>query len=232
LTAPATEKNTDPPKRAVLWDVDGTLVDSAEYHWLTWRDTLAAEGYKLTRERFAASFGQRNEEILRSYFGQSLPSSEIERIGGSKEANYRELVRTRGIEPLQGVRKWLSRLETSGWRQAIASSAPRLNIDAILTALGIAEYFGAIVSAEEVERGKPDPQIFLLAAAKVETPNTRCVVVEDAPAGIEAARRAGMRTVGVLTSHTSLDADVVVHTLEDLAEDAFDSLLGRPRLSM
>ena len=212
--------------RAVLWDVDGTLIDSAEYHWLTWRETLSNEGFTLTRDRFDASFGRRNDEILRSYFGSDLPASEIERISSAKEGRYRELVLTRGIEPLPGVRRWLGRLKAEGWRQAIASSAPRVNLEAILTALGIASYFDAVASAEDVERGKPDPQIFLVTAAKVGVPPARCVVVEDAPAGIEGARRAGMRSIGVLSSHSKLGADLTVGTLQDLSEDAFSKLLN------
>ncbi len=216
----------DATARAVLWDVDGTLIDSAEYHWLTWRETLLGEGYELTRSQFDASFGQRNNEILRGYFGADLAATEVARIGEAKEERYRELVRTRGIEPLPGVRRWLEKLKTEGWRQAIASSAPRLNLDAILGALGLEEFFAAVASAEDVLRGKPDPQIFLAAAAKVSVAAARCVVVEDAPAGTEAARRAGMRRVGVLSSHAALEADVVVNSLADLPDDTFDRLIG------
>ncbi|HKQ52083.1 MAG TPA: HAD family phosphatase [Pyrinomonadaceae bacterium] len=217
----------DGAARAVLWDVDGTLIDSAEYHWLTWRETLLGEGYALTRAEFNASFGQRNDEILRGYFGVGLEAAEVARIGDAKEERYRELVRARGIEPLPGVRRWLGKLKTEGWRQAIASSAPRLNLDAILKALGLEDFFDAIASAEDVSRGKPDPQIFLSAAAKVSVPPQRCVVVEDAPAGTEAARRAGMRRVGVLSSHGALEADVVVSSLAELPDDTFDQLLLR-----
>ena len=211
--------------RAVLWDVDGTLVDSAEYHWLTWREVLSREGYDLARNQFLASFGQRNDEILRSYFGPDLPKTEIERIGAAKEEFYRKLIRTRGIKPLPSVRRWVKKLKANGWRQAIASSAPRLNVDAILDALGLEKYFDAIASAEDVERGKPDPQIFLVAASKLDVPKTRCIVVEDAPAGVEAARRASMYSIGVLTSHSTLEADLTVHTLAELGDDAFDELL-------
>jgi HAD superfamily hydrolase (TIGR01509 family) len=210
-----------------LWDVDGTLVDSAEYHWLTWRDTLAAEGFTLTRERFDASFGQRNDEILRAHFGPDLPKSEIERIGNAKEERYRELVRTRGIEPLPGVLRWLKKLKSEGWRQAVASSAPLLNVQAIIEALKLESFFDATASAEDVDRGKPDPQIFLAAAAKLHVPPERCIVVEDAPAGLEGARRAGMRRIGVLSTHPSLEADIVVRSLDDLPDYAFDRLLNK-----
>ena len=211
--------------RAVLWDMDGTLLDSAEYHWLAWREALAAEGYALTREQFAGTFGQRNDTILRAHFGPGFPMGEIDRIGAIKELRYRELVRTHGVETLPGVRRWLERLSASGWRQAVASAAPRLNIDAILDALGLASRFDAIVSAEDVERGKPDPQVFLTAAARLGASPARCVVVEDAPAGVEGAHRAGMRSIGVLTTHPDLPADRVVRTLDELPDEAFDELI-------
>ena len=211
--------------RAVLWDMDGTLLDSADFHWLSWREVLAAEGFELTRERFNESFGRRNDATLRAYFGEGFPLSEVDRIGALKEARYREMVREHGVELLPGVGRWLARLKADGWRQALASSASLLNVDAILGALRIAGFFDAIVSAEDVETGKPDPEVFLVAAARVSVPPARCIVIEDAPAGIEAARLAGMRSIGVQSSHTSLSADVVVRTLADLPDHAFDSLV-------
>jgi len=214
--------------RAALWDVDGTLIDSSEYHWLSWREALAAEGMALTREQFASAFGRRNDEILRGYFGEDYPAAEVSRVGGAKEELYRGLVRERGVRLLPGVGRWLERLKAEGWLQAMASSAPRANLEAITAALGLGGYFDAVVSAEDVTVGKPDPQVFLTAAARLGVEPARCVVVEDAPAGTEAARRAGMRAVGVLTMHEQVEADLVVRTLEELAEDAFDSLLTRP----
>ena len=212
--------------RAVLWDMDGTLLDSADYHWLSWREVLAAEGFALTRERFAESFGRRNDATLRAYFGEGFPLSEVDRIGAIKEARYREMVRRHGVELLPGVGRWLARLKANGWRQALASSASLLNVDAILGGLNVVDFFDAIVSAEDVQTGKPDPEVFLVAAARVSAPPARCVVIEDAPAGLEAARLAGMRTIGVQSSHTSLAADVVVRTLEELSEVAFDCLVA------
>src|ERR1043165_2152689 len=217
--------NTTDGRRAVLWDVDGTLIDSSEYHWLSWRDALAAENFPLTRERFAETFGQRNDEILRAYFPRRTPE-EIARVGDAKEVRYRELIRERGITLLPGVRRWLDRLKRDGWLQAVASSAPRLNLDAIMSALGLEDYFAAVASAEDVTAGKPDPQVFLAAARQLSVPPSACVVVEDAPAGTEAARRAGMRSIGVLSSHAELRADIVVRTLEELPDNAFNELLA------
>lgn len=207
--------------------MDGTLLDSAEYHWLAWREALAAEGFALTRAQFESTFGQRNDTILRAYFGPDLPLGEVDRIAGVKEARYRELVKTHGIDALPGVRRWLDRLHVGGWHQAVASAAPRLNVETILDALGIADCFDAIVSAEDVQRGKPDPQVFLLAAERLGVSPARCIVVEDAPAGIEGARRAGMRSIGVLSTHASLRADLTVRTLDELPDGSFERLLRK-----
>jgi len=210
---------------AALWDMDGVLVDSAEYHYAAWREALAHEGIDLRYDDFRASFGQRNDTILRGLLGPDLSDAEVARIGDLKELRYRQLVRERGITPLPGVLDWLARLRADGWRQAVASAAPRANVDAILDALGIAHYFGAITSSEDVARGKPDPQVYLVAAQRLGVPPARCVVVEDAPAGVEGARRAGMRCIGVTSTHPHLDADLVVAALSDLPADSFEKLI-------
>jgi beta-phosphoglucomutase family hydrolase len=215
--------------RAVLWDMDGTLIDSAEYHWLTWRDALAQEGYTLTHDEFASFFGQRNDTILRRFFGDAIDQSDVDRIGRDKEAAYRDMVRASGIEPLPGVREWLERLHAAGWRQAVASSAPPANIETIIEVLGLHELLQSWASGEEVAHGKPSPDVFLLAAEKLSVDPARCVVVEDAPAGVEAGRRGGMRTIGITSMNRPLDADVVVSSLEDLPPDSFERLIHNER---
>ena len=211
--------------RAVLWDLDGTLADSAEYHWLSWRDTMSAEGVTISYEQFLASFGQKNDRILAAWLPPPHIPDVIQRIGDAKEEEYRRLARTRGLTPLPGAIEWVRRLHEAGWRQAIASSAPRLNVAAMLEALNLTNYFDAIASAEDVTAGKPDPQVFLAAAAKLNASPDRCVVVEDAAAGVEAARRAGMASIGV-SATTRLDADLAVGSLEELPAEAFDRLLA------
>jgi beta-phosphoglucomutase len=214
---------------AALWDMDGTLIDSAEYHWLTWRETLAAEGHALTHEEFASWFGQRNDAILSRCLGTGVSPDRVARIGEQKEAAYRQMVRERGIEPLPGVRRWLERLHARGWRQAVASSAPPANIEVILDVLGLRDRFQAYVSAEEVAHGKPAPDVFLKAAERLDVPPSRCVVVEDAPAGVEAGRRGGMRTIGIASMNRALDADVVTASMADLPDEAFEALVGNGR---
>jgi len=205
--------------------MDGTLIDSEQLHWISWRDTLASEGLAITREQFLASFGQRNDSILTGWLGATATPERIAKIGNAKEELYRDLVRRRGISPEPGVADWLHRLHEEGWLQAVASAAPRPNIEVVLDALGGAHYFQGIVSAADVHRGKPDPEVYLLAASRVAAPPGRCIVVEDAVAGVEGARRAGMRSIGVSHNGVDLHADVVVESLELLAPDAFDALL-------
>jgi HAD superfamily hydrolase (TIGR01509 family) len=135
-------------------------------------------------------------------------------------------VRAHGIEPLPGVREWVARLHGEGWLHAIATSAPRANLEALSDAMGMRQYFGADVAAEDVTHGKPDPEVFLLAAARLGADPRRSIVVEDAPTGIEAGRRAGMLTVGVSLLHTLPEADVYVGTLTELPGSTFDRLLA------
>jgi beta-phosphoglucomutase family hydrolase len=211
--------------RAVLWDVDGTLIDSEELHWISWRRTMANEGITITREQFLASFGQRNDSIVPRWLGAASTPERVERIGEAKEELYRDLVRRDGISPLPGVVDWLQLLQREGWRQAIASAAPRANVEVILEALSATQLFQAIVSAEDVRHGKPDPEVYLTAAARVGASPERCVVVEDAVAGVEGARSAGMRSIGVSHNGQHLPADIVVKSLDLLDADAFDKLL-------
>jgi beta-phosphoglucomutase len=210
--------------RAVLWDLDGTLVDSEQYHWLAWRDTMAAEGVTLTHDQFLKTFGLRNDAVVPQWI-PGASTERIQQIANAKEQLYRRLVREGGLAPLPGVAEWTQRLANEGWRQAIASSSPRENIDVVLAVIGLASVFQAVVSAEDVTLGKPDPQVFLTAASRLGSAPAQSIVVEDAPAGIEAARRAGMPSIGVSRTGPRLPSDLAVASLADLAPDAFSRLL-------
>jgi len=220
-------KRTIDRSRAVLWDMDGTLADSGEQHWEAWREAMAATGRTLTREQFTAAFGQRNESFLREWLGREVTAEAIARFGDDKEAVYRRRIATDGLRALPAAVTWATRLRDAGWRQAVASSAPRANVEVMLRAIGLDAVITVIVGAENVVHGKPAPDVFLAAARAVNVPPDRCVVVEDAAVGVEAARRAGMRCIGV-SATTRLSADVAVGSLEELAPDAFDSLLPQP----
>jgi len=211
--------------RAVLWDLDGTLIDSMPYHWEAWNDVLRPLGYHFSVESFRPTIGLRNEEIVRDFLKLDRPAGELERIVLAKEERYRAILRERGLALLPGVDDWLTRLTAAGWRHAIVTSAPRLNVEATMRASGLDRRVDLIVCAEDVINGKPHPEPFLLAADRLGVAPARCIVVEDAPAGLEGGRRAGMKTIGVLTTHAALDANVVVRSLADLEAQAFDHVL-------
>lgn len=215
-------------RRAVLWDLDGTLVDSEEFHWRAWKETLEDAGITITHQDFLSSFGQRNDAILAKWLGENAAAGTIERIGNDKEERYRELVCLEGLLPLPGAAEWVERLHHEGWQQAIASSAPRSNVETVLDALHMRSWFQAAVAAEDVREGKPAPDVFLAAAARLSTEPHGCVVVEDARAGIAAAQRAGMRSIGVGRNASELGADLAATKLSDLPSDAFSSMLASP----
>jgi HAD superfamily hydrolase (TIGR01509 family) len=224
------KKMTDEP-RGVLWDLDGTLVDTAQQHFAAWVEVCGPRGVTLSPETFLGTFGRRNMDVLRDLLGQDLTDDEVLQIGTAKETSFRRQVQTGELAPLTGVAAWLTRLRAAGWRQAIASSAPHANIEAVLDRLDLHAAFDAIVGEEDVQRGKPDPQVFLVAASRLGVSPERVIVVEDAPVGIAAARAAGMRSIGVAGSHPAeyLAADLVVNSLALLSPDAFEQLLVRPR---
>ena len=220
--------STDRPPKAVLWDMDGVIADTGAAHFAAWRQVMAELSRPFDEADFRRIFGLVNPDAIRLLFGETVSSHEIARISEHKETLFREVVQGQ-VSLLPGVETWLERLRQQGYRQAIASSAPRPNIDVLLHALNIGPYFQAIVSAEDVTKGKPDPSIFLRAAAALGVPPARCVVVEDAVAGVQAARRAGMVCLAVATTQPAerlSNADLVVTRLTELADDAFERLLN------
>ena len=208
----------------VLWDLDGTLVDSGDLHWVAWRDAMAAEGVPITRAMVEATFGWKNDPILRRWLGDDISEARKKRIADGKEEAYRTALRAQGLAPLPGAREWVEHLHREGWKQAICSSAPRANIEAVLEVTGLGHDFEIIVAAEDVTLGKPDPQVFLLGAERLGVPVTRAIVVEDAEAGVEAARRAGMKCIGV-NGKITLAADLAIASLGDLTASSWASLL-------
>jgi beta-phosphoglucomutase len=142
------------PPGAVIWDVDGTLVDTAELHFRAWLELCRGLGHNFTRAEFAATFGRRNPEIIRELFGDRFDAAAIAELGDRKEELYRAAAR-QGVSLLPGGRELLEGLHAAGFRQAIGSSAPRANIDLILELTASARYFDATTSAEDTQRGNP-----------------------------------------------------------------------------
>jgi beta-phosphoglucomutase len=217
---------------AVIWDVDGTLVDTAELHFQAWCILARELGQPFTRADFARTFGWRNPEIIPLLFGAHHTTEEVDRLGTRKEDLYRAEAK-HGVALLPGVRSLLSAVASQGCRQAVGSSAPRKNLELILEITNTAAFFGAIIAMEDTQRGKPDPQVFLLAADKLGVAPAQCVVIEDAPVGVQAAKAGGMKAIGVtFVGHHPAEklqaagADLVVPSLEAVGIDTLRALLG------
>ena len=184
-----------------LFDWDGVIVDSARPHEESWERLAAEERRALPPGHFKRGFGRKNEAIIPDILGWTSDPGEVRRLSLRKEELYRKIIVEQGTEPLPGVREFLKRLREAAVPCAVGSSTHRENIDTILRVTGLAPFFAAIVSAEDVQAGKPDPQIFLLGAQKIGRAPGRCVVFEDALVGLQAARAGGMRAVAVATTH-------------------------------
>jgi beta-phosphoglucomutase len=192
--------------RTVLWDLDGTVADTEELHFLAWQQTMASIEVDYPYAAFLADFGKNNREILRRELGESVPQARIVEVSRFKERIFRALVREHGVKLLPGVEYWLTQLQQAGVCQVVASSGAMANISTLVAHLEIGDYFQALMSGYGLPRGKPHPAIFLNSAAAVGVTPAHCIVVEDSLAGIEAARRAGMASivVGKLAQETTL----------------------------
>jgi beta-phosphoglucomutase len=181
--------------QAVIWDMDGVILDSADAHLLSWHRMARDEELAFTDAQFWATFGRRNDEIIQLLWGP-LSSEKMQEMADSKERYFRDAVRTTATA-LPGAIELLSELHDAGYPQALASSAPIANIELISEVLGLNRYLDALVSGETVPHGKPAPDIFLKAAATLNMAPSVSLVIEDAVAGVEAAHAAGMRCIAV-----------------------------------
>ena len=211
---------------AVLFDLDGVLVDSRAQHLEAWQRFAKEHGINAPAGYFDRTFGLRNDAILGGLI-EGITIADIERLGGEKERIFREIIGEPGLQPLLGAPELLDFLDKEQIPRAVVTSTPRANLDMVLRLLGISGCFQALVSAEDTSKGKPDPEGFLLGAERLGGAPEHCVVIEDAPAGIQAAKAAGMRAIGVTTTHAAPDlagADLVV---ESLAEEGVPTFIVR-----
>jgi HAD superfamily hydrolase (TIGR01509 family) len=207
--------------------MDGVLVDTGGAHYQSWVDVLSEYDIPFSHKFFRETFGMNNAGILSILLGDKLTLDLLAEIADRKEYLFREAVRGT-VEPMPGVVPWLERLKEAGFLQGIASSAPVANIDTLVDELGLRPCFKAIVSGVDLP-GKPEPVLFLKVAGMLKVPPDHCVVVEDAVAGVEAAKRAGMSCIAVTTTSPASAlgaADIVVDRLDDLPVDTFQKLLS------
>ena len=214
--------------RAVLFDLDGVLVDSYAAHMRSWRRLAAEEGLPFSERDFARSFGRTSRESIATYWPGR--ASGTARLDARKEALFRDDIRDR-FPAMEGALELVEALRAAGFALAIASSAPPDNVELTLERLGFRDSFGAVVTGADVHRGKPDPQVFLLAAQRLGAPPACCLVVEDAPVGVAAAHAGGMKAVALLsTGRRREDFDdakpeLIVSSLRESSPAHFQRLL-------
>ena len=210
--------------KAILWDMDGVLADTSQLHFETWERVLTEQGIPFDRQKFHLIYGLKNRDLLPYLTDKPLEPQWIEWISDQKELAFRQALP--GLQPLPGVVDWLGRFKSLGWKQAVASSAPQENVDALVDVLDIRDYFDALVTPGDLP-GKPDPAVFIKASRLLEIPVKDCIVIEDSIPGIEAARRANMHCIAVTTTNPPealTRADIVVDSLELLKMYQVESL--------
>ena len=216
------------PHKAIIWDMDGVIADTARHHYHAWQEAMQELGAVYTEADFRNNFGKRNDTIIRFILGASVTPDEIEKIAVAKEANFRRHARG-NLTALPGVIALIKSSREHGFAQAIGSSAPLENIRLVMKELGIAEFFQAIVSGREVSEGKPSPLGFLLAAERLGVKPQKCIVIEDAVAGVSAAKRGGMACLAVTNTNPEsklAEADLVVDSLEEVTASRLEGLLN------
>ena len=216
--------------KGLLFDMDGVLVNNLEVHRAAFAEFFRRYNVVRTFDDLNRVFGKGNDDIM----GELMPKEVVERVGVrelgyEKEAIYREIYAPI-IEPQPGLMEFLAEAEEAGLRSAVGSSGYRVNVDFVLDKCRIRSYFEAIVAGDEVTRCKPDPEIYLTAAAKLGLRPEECVVFEDAEAGIEAAKRAGIKVVALATTFSrefleGTEADAIVDDFREVSVEMLQQLL-------
>ena len=212
---------------AILWDLDGTIIDSKECHYHSWKTVFRKHGYPFSRDTYEENFGRNNQTALRNYLGFEPDSALAEDILEEKETIFRDRVVEEG-QLVNGVREWLDAAKGYQIPQVIASSAPMENITSVLEAFNLQSYYKMLVSGAALP-AKPEPDVFLKASREVGYPPERCLVIEDSIPGVHAAKNAKMVCIAVATSgnaHALTAADLVIEDFSFSFERALSTVIG------
>jgi beta-phosphoglucomutase len=218
-------------KYAAIFDMDGVLADTYHAHFQSWLMMAHRAGLTFSEAEFAPTFGRTSREIIAHFWGRgSCDDARIAAMDAEKEKAFRDIIEN-DFPAMPGVHKLLANLHAAGWKLAVGSSGPPENVEMTLDRLGNRGLFGAIVTGSDVKRGKPDPQVFLLAAERLGASPSRCVVIEDARPGIAAARAAGMAAVGLVSTGRTREelaaADLVVNSLNEISPEILGEVIDR-----
>jgi beta-phosphoglucomutase len=204
---------------AFLFDMDGVLVDSNPYHKIALREFCRQHGHELSEEKLREKiYGRTNRDWITNLFG-SLPETTLHAYADEKEALFRELYAPH-VQPVQGLLTFLDQMENHGIPRAIATSAPRANVDFTLSKTGMTRYFSVILDDSFVSRGKPDPEIYLKTAQSLGFSPNSCIVLEDSLSGVAAGKAAGCKVVGITTTHTLEElhhSDLVINNFDEIS---------------
>ncbi len=184
----------------LIFDMDGVIVDNHQWHFEAWVDFGRRHNITITKEDFSRHFGSTNQQVMKSLFGDAISGNEIAILSDEKESIYRELYLPH-IHPVHGLPEFLKFASGKKVPVALATSAPYENVKFTLEATGLHKYFDVITDSSMVSRGKPDPEVYLTTAAKLGVKPADCIVFEDSVPGILSATHAGMRVIGVATTH-------------------------------
>jgi beta-phosphoglucomutase family hydrolase len=202
----------------IIFDMDGVLADTGPIHFESWVKMANEIGYEFTKELFEETFGQQSIPITRKLVGDDIDLKLVRKWANLKEKYYREMMKDK-IEPLPGVINLLKNLKKNGFKLAVGSSGPPENVKLILNNLKIESFFNVVVTAAQVRHGKPDPEVFLITAKNLRLKPQNCIVIEDAPVGIKAAKKAGMKSIAITTTHNEkelFEADRIVNDLTNI----------------
>jgi beta-phosphoglucomutase family hydrolase len=209
--------------------MDGTLIDNMQFHTAAWRQMLSENGVEMDPEEFLIrTAGKTNAEIIPAIFA-NISGERLHELGDRKEAIYRGLFLSHR-KPVAGVVAFLERAQQLGIKMAVATAAPNVNVEFILDGLDLRHYFQAITTAADIANGKPNPEIFLRSAEKLNVEPQNCLVFEDAFNGFEAAHRAGMRSIGIATVNPVeeiMKRDSVVEARKDFLDLMPEALIEK-----
>lgn len=215
------------PQVCVIFDMDGVLADTGPVHFQSWKKLADEIGVEFTKELFEKTFGQKSVPIIRRLVGEDGVDEQLQKWADLKEKYYREMVKDK-IKPLEGVIPLIKDLKRHNCKLAVASSGPPENVELLVDSLKLREFFDELITAEDVKKGKPEPDAFLIAAQKLKVNPEDCVVIEDAPVGIEAAKRARMKRIALTTTHLReelQDANLILSDLSDITYEEIMELL-------
>lgn len=215
---------------SLIFDMDGVIVDSNPFHRKAWKVFSQKHNISITDEDLNSKvFGRSGHESLPTFFSHPLTSEQVSDFVKEIDKTFRELFAPH-IKPVEGLEEFIIELRKQNYKYAIATSAPLENIDFIMESTGLRKYFDIIIDASQITRSKPSPEIYLITAARLNASPSECIVIEDSISGIESAVSAGMKVIGISTTHTAEElnhTDLIINNFNDLTIPMLNQLLEK-----